>query len=237
MTRNTALEGPTSHDTWTVSQAAAYLTNQACLISARHISDGVVRLQFNREVAYYARGIVKDVEEGRKTVEQGLQDIKDEQSHLVRQSRQIATKAIGLVAGGLQLATGAGVCYASVGTLCAFVGVPIMAHGANNMYENGRNLIQARSNTTGPVRQGYHQAVKAMGYGEDEADILYGGVDIAMSIYSLSRLVIKPDAWRLFRYLPSDKVRAYKKMGGVSLGVEAYIDADTAVKMYERMPE
>lgn len=43
---------PTFQDLWVVSQAAAYLTNQACTISARNINDGIVRLQFNREVAY-----------------------------------------------------------------------------------------------------------------------------------------------------------------------------------------
>ncbi|MGE1156517.1 DUF4225 domain-containing protein [Pseudomonas kitaguniensis] len=65
----------------------------------------------------------------------------------------------------------------------------------------------------------------------------YGGVDIAMSIYSLSRLVIKPDAWRLFRYMPSDNVRAYRTMRGSSLGIEASIDAETAAQMYKRMPK
>ena len=69
---------PTFQDLWVVSQAAAYLTNQACTISARNINDGIVRLQFNREVAYYARSIVRDVEEGRKTIDQGLKEIKQE---------------------------------------------------------------------------------------------------------------------------------------------------------------
>ncbi|WP_341869080.1 DUF4225 domain-containing protein [Pseudomonas kitaguniensis] len=65
----------------------------------------------------------------------------------------------------------------------------------------------------------------------------YGGVDIAMSIYSLSPLVIKPDAWRLFRYLPSDKVPAYRTMRGSSLRIEASIDTKTAAQMYKRIPE
>ena len=41
-------------------------------------------------------------------------------------------KGIGVIAGALQFATGAGICYASVGTLCLLAGIPIMAHGANN---------------------------------------------------------------------------------------------------------
>ena len=123
---------PTFQDIWVVSQAAAYLTNQACTISARHINDGVVRLQFNREVAYYARSIVREVEDGRKTVDQGLKEIKHEQESLLNQSLEVGRKGIGVIAGALQFATGAGICYASVGTLCLLAGIPIMAHGANN---------------------------------------------------------------------------------------------------------
>ncbi|WP_423787856.1 DUF4225 domain-containing protein, partial [Klebsiella pneumoniae] len=41
----------------------------------------------------------------------------------------IGRNGIGVVAGALQIATGAGVCYASVGTLCLIAGVPLMAHG------------------------------------------------------------------------------------------------------------
>lgn len=223
----------TFHDIWVVSQAAAYLTNQACTISARNINDGVVRLQFNREVAYYARSIVRDVEEGRKTVDQGLKEIKQEQESLINQSLEVGRKGIGVIAGALQFATGAGICYASVGTLCLLAGIPIMAHGANNMYENGRNLIEGHSDTVGPVREGFRGTAESLGYREGEGDLVYGGTDMIMSFYSLRRLVLKPDAWRLFRYIRSDKERAYKKMGKFPLGVEMYIDYETGRQVYK----
>ncbi len=53
-------------DFWDVSQAASYLVNQACTLSGRHLRDGSLRSSFNRKVAYYARGIVHDVDQGRK---------------------------------------------------------------------------------------------------------------------------------------------------------------------------
>lgn len=226
---------PTFHDIWVVSQAAGNLTNQACTISARHIQDGIARLQFNREVAYYARSIVRDVEEGRRTVDQGLVEIKKEQQSLMQQSLEVGRKGIGVVAGALQFATGAGICYASVGTLCLFAGVPIMAHGANNMYENGRNALEGHSDTVGPVRDGYRGAASILGYGESGGDLAYGGTDMIMSFYSLRRLVLKPDAWRLFRYMRSDKERAYKTMGVFPLGVEVYIDYETGKQVYKGM--
>ncbi|UVH53529.1 DUF4225 domain-containing protein [Pseudomonas sp. CBS] len=237
MTIEKKKQNPTFHDIWMVSQAGAYLTNQACTISARHIKSGIVRLQFNREVAYYARSIVRDVEEGKKSVDQGLLEIKNEQKHLMNQSMEVARKGVGVIAGALQFATGAGICYASVGTLCVLAGIPIMAHGANNMYENGRSLIDGQGDTAGPVRSGYHAAAKSLGYGEREGDMAYGSADIGMSIYSLARLVLKPDAWRLFRYIRADKQRAYKTMGGTALGVEAYIDYETGRQVYKRLDE
>lgn len=228
---------PTFQDIWVVSQAAAYLTNQACTISARHINDGVVRLQFNREVAYYARSIVRDVEEGSKSIDQGLKEIKHEQKSLINQSLEVGRKGVGVIAGALQFATGAGICYASVGTLCLLAGIPMMAHGANNIYENGRNLIDEASDAVGPVRSGYRETARSLGYGEREGDLAYGGADIGMSMYALGRLVIKPDAWRLFRYIRADKVRAYETMGVAPLGLEAIIDYETGRQIYKRFDE
>lgn len=224
---------PSFHDLWVVSQAAGNLTSQACTISARHLQDGVTRSIFNREVAYYARSIVSDVEQGKKTVAEGLIEIKKEQRSLLDQSIAIGRNGIGAVAGALQIATGAGICYATVGTLCLIAGVPLMAHGANNLYEGGRNLVTGRSDTVGPVRTAYQAAASAVGHGEREANMAYGAVDIGLSIYSTVRHIYKPDAWRLFRHLDSDRIRAYKTMTPTSLAAEAATDAITLRQLHE----
>jgi Protein of unknown function (DUF4225) len=36
----------------------------------------------------------------------------------------------------------------------------------------------------------------------------------------MARLVLKPDAWRLFRYIPTDYIRNIKTMGYGSLAIE-----------------
>lgn len=82
------------------------------------MNSGTLRLQFNREVAYYAKAIINDVEQGKRSSEEGLKALKDEQSSLLKQSTDIAQKGIGAVAGAFQFAAGAGICYGSVGTLC-----------------------------------------------------------------------------------------------------------------------
>jgi len=221
-----------SCDFWQVSQAANILANQACTLGARHIKDGVLRLQFNREVAYYAKSIVHDVGQGKKTPDEGLQALKNEQGSLLSQSLEVAQKGIGAIAGAFQFAAGAGICYGSAGTLCLFAGAPMMAHGANNMYENGRNLLENRSNTQGPVRKGYQAIAKSLGGGELEGSIVYGAMDLSLSAYGVARMVLKPDAWRLFRYVNTDYIRAYKAIGKNALMFEGVSDGLTGRSMY-----
>ncbi|POA50015.1 hypothetical protein C1893_00105 [Pseudomonas sp. MPR-ANC1] len=223
---------PGSCDYWMVSNAAANLANQACTLSARHIKDGTLRIQFNREVSYYARGIVNDVAQGKRSPEQGLKAIKDEQNSLLSQSVDIARKGVGAIAGALQFVAGAGICYGSVGALCLFVGAPLMAHGANNTYENGRNLWEGRSDIQGPVRKGYQEAAKLIGGGAFEGNMAYGAVDLGLSVYGLGRLVLKPDAWRLFRYVHSDYVRGYENVSKKVLATEVISDGITIRSMH-----
>lgn len=226
-------ETATFHDLWELHMAAGRLVNHACAIGSRHLSSGVTRIQFHREVAYYARGIVRAVEDGSKSLEQGLQEIKDEQRSLREQFRFVTWHGLGVVTGALQIAAGAGVCYASAGTLCLMAGIPLMAHGANNTYENGRNLATGRSDTVGPVRKGYHAAASAMGQGNREGNIAYGVVDIGLSVHNFTRYVNKPGAWRLFRYIDSDRIRAYKTMGKTSIGVEVLANGVTLENIRE----
>lgn len=222
-----------SCDYWMVSAAAGKLGSQASTLGVRHIKDGTLRLQFNREVAYYAKSIVNDVSRGNKSAEQGLKELKDEQNSLLSQSWEIAKKGAGTIAGAMQIVTGAGICYASAGTLCLVAGVPMMAHGANNVYENGLNLLNDRTDTEGPVRRGYQAVAKAVGYGKREGNIAYGATDLGLSAYAFGRYVLKPDAWRLFRYIRADYMRSYKGMGASAMGFEIYTDVQTGQQVYK----
>ncbi|MCF3191415.1 DUF4225 domain-containing protein [Pseudomonas bubulae] len=223
---------PGSCDYWMVSAAAAKLGSQASTLGVRHIRNGTLRLQFNREVAYYAKGIVDEVSRGNKTPEQGLKALKDEQNSLLVQARDVALRGVGAIAGAFQFAAGAGICYASVGTLCLLAGAPLMAHGANNAYENVRNLLGNRSDTQGPLRKGYQEAAKLMGGGTLEGDMAYGAVDLGLSVYGVGRMVLKPDSWRLFRYVNADYIRSYKVMGTKALVFEGISDGLTGRSMY-----
>lgn len=223
---------PGSCDYWMVSQAAAKLGSQASTLGARHIKDGTLRLQFNREVSYYARGVVNDVSQGNKSAEQGLKELKDEQNSLLIQARDVALRGAGVISGALQFAVGAGICYASVGTLCLFAGAPMMLNGTNNIYENGRDLFENRTDTVGPVRTGYRAISGILGKGNCEADVLYGIIDLSSSAYGIGRMVLKPDSWRLFRYVKTDYIRACRQASAHGFAFDRFMDIQNVKNMY-----
>lgn len=223
---------PGSCDYWMVSQAAAKLGSQASTLGARHIKDGTLRLQFNREVSYYARGVVNDVSQGNKSAEQGLKELKDEQNSLLIQARDVALRGAGVISGALQFAVGAGICYASMGTLCLFAGAPMMLNGTNNIYENGRDLFENRTDTVGPVRTGYRAISGILGKGNCEADVLYGIIDLSSSAYGIGRMVLKPDSWRLFRYVKTDYIRAYRQASAHGFAFDRFMDIQNVKNMY-----
>jgi hypothetical protein len=216
MSKSEKKEALSQNDYWEVSHAAGRVTSYACSVSARHIRDGRMRLQFNREVAYYMRGIVRDVESGEKSVQQGLRKILEERRSLIDQSQQL----LGLAAGVLQVTGGAAMCVGSVGALCA-AGVFTAVHGMNNIYENGNNLWEHKTETTGPVRKSYQRAAALVGGNESDGNIVYGAIDIGLSGFSAFRKVPKPGAWRLWKYLDVDLVRSYRLASKPTLVIDA----------------
>lgn len=83
---------PNRYDIWDVNSAAGKLIAQAHTISTRHLRHGIPRMQFNQEIAYYAKRIADDVAQGHKTPEQGIQAILQEQRDLLYQSQNVARK-------------------------------------------------------------------------------------------------------------------------------------------------
>ena len=194
-----------------LDQAVNLLTKQACTVGIQRIKNLSIRLQFNRDITEYTRGIVQDVYNGKKSTEQGLDAINKQRSALVKHTLLDQTLlGVGVAAGGMQVAMGGGICYFSAGSMCLGIGAPLMLQGGNNIYENGRNLLSGRSDTQGPIRKVYHSVAKAVGGTEREGNIAYGVVDLAGSAYGTGRLVLKPESWRLFRHVRADFIRGYK---------------------------
>ncbi|MCQ3029987.1 DUF4225 domain-containing protein [Pseudomonas syringae] len=203
-----------------LKQAAVALTNHACTLSMQHIQDGMLRLQFNREVSYYAQGIVRDVEGGKKSILEALKAFRDKHTLLTSHQWTVLSQSVGLVAGGFQFAGGVAICTASGGAACVG-GAFMIAHGMNNIHENTVNLWEGRSDTVGATRMVYRKVSEGKGYGKTAGDVTYGVIDIGTSLFGAFRNTLKPDAWKLFNYIDTDYASAYRFTSKWVLGFDA----------------
>ncbi|QXH53525.1 DUF4225 domain-containing protein [Pseudomonas fakonensis] len=218
---------------WEVNAAASRFISYGCGVSARHLRDRSLRMQFNRELAYYAKRVVEDVYQRRISPEQGLEAIRAEANSLKSQVNRVFTQVGGMAGGASQLLTGIGSCVRSYGTTCAFHGLPLIAHGGNNFYENARGMYEGRTDVVGPVRKKYQDVAKRLGYGEREGNMAYYATDLVLSGRAIGRMVVKKDAWRLFRYLKTDKEIALKQMGRGALFIEGAASTLTLNQLIE----
>lgn len=218
---------------WEVNAAASRLISYGCGVSAKHLRDRRLRMQFNRELAYYARRVLDDVYHRKASAGDALIELRNEKDRLNVQSRRIGLQAVGVVGGTGQVITGAGICYGSLGLLCATLGAPMIAHGGNNIYENARGLYEGRDDVEGPVRKGYQEVSKRLGYTEREGTLAYLAGDGALSIGGLIRLVPKADAWKLYKYYLVDKELAVRQMSKSALALEGLTSGTTAYQFNE----
>lgn len=90
---------PRPHDPCGVEDAAGNLLGQALTASARHLAFGIARVQFNQQVAYFAKHITDEVAAGRLTPEQGILALVQEQHNLLNQSRILQQNRHGAITG------------------------------------------------------------------------------------------------------------------------------------------
>jgi hypothetical protein len=171
------------------------------------------------------------VEDGRKSAEEALQALRDEQSVLTKSATALQ-QGIGLAAGVLQVTGGFAMCGGTYGLGCG-IGLLTATHGLNNIYENGTNLLEARTDSEGYVRKFYQGASEMFGGSEFEGNMAYGAFDLAFSGYGAFRKVLKPGSWRLFKYVEKDYTRAYKNLNSRAIKFDRFSDAVTGKGMYQ----
>ncbi len=150
-------------------------------------------------------------------------------------------RGVGIYAGYLQILAGGSLVGASYATGPGAVvgnvaGVALIIHGAGIVQENLWALAKDDRDYIGYLRERYHLAATSLGYTAAAGDILYGGVDLALSGYTLARSVLLPDKGRLYHYMYNDSIRGFKKMAKEgSLKIEMGIDTLTIKNIKDAM--
>lgn len=140
---------------------------------------------------------------------------------------------VGFVSGCLQFISGVALVNTGVGT---GLGALVVAHGTNNMVENGYYLLY-RESYTGPLRFVYEGIGSLFGISKKDSDVIYTFVDIGLSVNSLLSFKLEEDVARLYRYVNADllwgmKQMGYKYMSGDELIVEFIGDSNTVSGQY-----
>ncbi|MGF1873664.1 DUF4225 domain-containing protein [Photobacterium indicum] len=230
-------------ESWEVNSFIGTLSSQA-VTSAQSIRDPRIRSCFNEHMADFNHSLLKEYENGYKSRDDILFEVEEEIQLLIDQSYIAGSKGIGFIAGIMQVAGGGALCAESVGLLCA-IGAPMIAHGANNIYENGDYFINGNENTSGWLREGYREGAKLFGLSESGGDIAYSVADLGLSGYGLFSKTLRPPfipqfetskRFKLFHYLTADYVYGYKAMSNTSLAIEGMADIATikAVSGYSK---
>lgn len=237
-----------------VKLAVRGLLRQANSISLTHLNNPMIQHQFRSEYKWLGKCLVDDYENGILSKNQVARYVRQERQSLIDQTIEIGKYGIGLIAGIGQLTAGYGLCITSSvfsfagASWCSSVGVPMMAHGGNNIYENSYNITGNLDQNwnhrytgeygdgTGWLKKQYQKTAKRMGYSDDEGNLAYAAVDLATSAYGLKN-TIKPannsnipntKQFKLFYYTKQDYSKGWKTMSSSALGFEITSNTITA---------
>ncbi|WP_081263256.1 DUF4225 domain-containing protein [Pseudomonas putida] len=188
-------------------------------------------------MAHYVRQIVEDVRYGRISTVEGKTILTQEYNSLVLRGIEAGKKLLLIGAGITQVTMGGGVCAITTPLGCTVLGMPIVAHGANNIYENSTNLWTGRNDAQGALRKIYHHAAIAAGGTAAHGNAAYGTMDIAISGFGIFRKVRKPETWKIFNYIKSDYARAYTQTGKLALAFEALVSSITLYQIKKDLEE
>ncbi|PHM46926.1 DUF4225 domain-containing protein [Xenorhabdus miraniensis] len=238
---------------------SAKSVNESALSASRFINSPFVKYKFQEEIKKFTNyhiGIIISKSSPESSKLKSIQELKKEKEYLCNQEKILrynqiekyaiielkkendvvsyVLKGVGLVAGVFQVILGyTMLTTTSVTVVGAVAGASLVVHGFGNIEENFMSLLNNDAEYKGYLRIGYEKTFEFFGSDKKTGNLVYGGVDIALSGYGLFRNVLKPDAWRLFNYINEDFIIGYKNMGGYSLMFEMTVDGMTIKSTYD----
>lgn len=211
------------------------------------LRDALVRARFENEIKDFISEQMKIIKSARteSDCKIAIDNLNKECSHLLEQDLMLKTKraktvvaielkkdrdtwgyviqGVNIVVSGLTVLGGFTLTSASLATgniLGVVAGATIFLHGINSLQEVISNIKNGTDSSTGFMLNGYIATAEFLGFNKQVGALAYNFMSIGLSGYGMARMVLKPDAWRLFRHIPTDYVRNIKTMGYGSLAIE-----------------
>ncbi|WP_368543489.1 DUF4225 domain-containing protein [Enterobacter soli] len=225
---------------------------QITITASGFINNDEVRYDFIRNVEAFTEAQLECINGNSSRTEktQALAYLREEQDYLEKQigwlqSKQVqpaasveiriingvvsyVVKSVGLIGGVLQVVSGSFLILAGSPTVIgSVIGIMLIAHGLNNIYENGNGLFYGNENAIGKMTYLYEETAEFLGFDRVYGKLAFAGIDLTLSAIPLLSVKLLPDAWRLFRYLPSDYTMGFRTMSKMELLAEFFPDAGT----------
>ena len=231
---------------------AQQLYSKATEVSFLHLKDGFTQMAFQDDVKRFIDAQLSTIRSASSESDchECLRNLQEEHKNLSIQDQMLRSgqaalhasvqfiksdnvwhwviNGVGIVLGSLQVIAGIGVIEASLATGMVFgagFGALLIAHGANSVQESALNLYHGVDDSRGLLKRSYIAGAEFLGFDEKTGELAYTIMDLGLSAYGMSRLIVKPEIWRLFRHLPTDYIRGIKQMSRFDLGVEIYNDS------------
>jgi len=243
---------------------ANQLVNIATTLSQFHLRDALLRVKFQDEVRQFARLQLQAIRTSTSDNEcqQCIQNLKQESQYLKIQDRMLRTgeavisssvqfyndhekvigyviNGIGVVLSGLQIVAGVGLIVGSVTTgnvLGVVAGSTLVMNGVGSGIETLGSLSGV-AHPSNPIRDKYEDVADFFGFDKRLGLLAYQVVDLTTSYYGIFKLTLKPEAWRLYKYLPTDYYRKVQVMSKPALALKGagavYKGSGIGINLYQ----
>ncbi|MEY1161487.1 MULTISPECIES: DUF4225 domain-containing protein [Providencia] len=214
---------------------AQHLIDCADELCEKHLYYPDIKDAFRSQIEAFAYMIVNQVESGQKSYEQGSAELKKEEKSLLEQSKDWIINGLSIFGGVGMIWAGGALCSTGLG---CFIGAPLIAHGANGIYEGALGLYEGHSDVQGPLREGYKATAKALGFSQEVGNLVYDLVDVGISIRAKLKLVPKLNEFGevekplfLKKHAQQDLEKAYRQMKKKLLSIELVSDTINLFKV------
>ena len=237
-----------------MAQAAKHrLIRTADIVAFRHLKDPITKHRFKGEISSFAEGNLNIIRKAKSdsVCKEAINNINEECMFLEKQGTMLTLErakvfltvrmerhkkeigytieAIGVVVGGVQFASGIGFAAKATTFIGRFIGVHIALNGLDAAAENIFKL-KGNSDAVGFMKQGYMGTAEFLGFDRKVGLIAYHSVDMGTSLYGIFKLNLKPDARRLFRFIPEDYYRQINTMSRTALAFK-FIGAGNKIRI------
>lgn len=214
-----------------VNLEARKLINTANTLSSYHLRDGLTRINFVQEIKQVVEQQFAAARQA-KTDEECMvcvQKLRAETVNLQEQDRMLRTKAakiyakvefvrenikivgyvisaVNVVLSGAEIALGTTL-LASANPLGMLAGAVLVTDGFNGLSKEFSHQVLHDATSEGFAANAAMATAEFMGFSPNSGLGAYKSVSLIANAYSIFGLIKKPEAWRLFRYIPIDYYR------------------------------